>query len=271
MTRWTIGLVGLVIGQGCATADTPDSTASSPFASGGQPSSADDGDSAQGSGDGTDDEAGAIESGDGASAEDDGGTPTVGPIDTGDEGGGGVGDCCSAHAGGGCGDAMIEACVCGQDPVCCDEAWDDVCVEAVAGFGCGDCGGGDPPPPGGDDGAMPPPAGACCAPQAMPGCADGNVEMCVCEADAYCCEMAWDEDCVAMVDELGCGDCGGAMPPADDGGGGGGCCMPTGVPGCGDPMVEACVCVENEDFFCCAVEWDDVCASEVAEFGCGGC
>jgi hypothetical protein len=268
MARWTIGLVGLATGLGCATADTSDFTASSPFATG-QPSGVGDGAVSEGTGDdGGDDETG----GNAAEDEDeDGGTPTVGPIDTGDEGGAVVGDCCTAQEQGGCSDAMIEACVCGQDPVCCDEVWDDVCVESVAGFGCGDCGGGNPPPPdeGGDEGPPPPPAGACCAPQAMPGCADGSVEMCVCEADAYCCEMEWDEECVALVDELGCGDCGGA--PADDGGAGGGCCMPTGVPGCGDPMVEECVCGVNGDFFCCVIEWDDVCASEVAEFGCGAC
>jgi hypothetical protein len=270
MTRWTIGLVGLVIGQGCATADTPDTSACSPFASGGQPGSAGDGDGDEGTGEGADDDTGTIDGGE--ATEGDEGTPTVGPLDTGDDDGGAVGDCCSAHEAGGCSDAMIEACVCGQDPVCCDEAWDEVCVESVAGFGCGECAGDPPPPPpGGDDGEMPP-AGACCNPQAMPGCADATVEMCVCEADAYCCEMSWDEDCVAMVDELGCGDCGGAMPPADDGGGGNGdCCMPTGVPGCADPMIMDCVCGENEDVFCCVVEWDDICAAEVSEFGCGAC
>jgi hypothetical protein len=66
--------------------------------------------------------------------------PPVGPVETGDEAGGALGECCSAHGEPGCVDAMIEACVCGEDPTCCEQAWDADCVDAVAAFGCGDCG-----------------------------------------------------------------------------------------------------------------------------------
>ena len=266
MARWAIGLVGLAIGVGCATADTSDQTASSPFSSGfssvGDGGGADA--TADGGGDATDTE------GEDATSEGPAGNdPTVGPVDTGDDGGA-AGECCSAHGEPGCADAMIAACVCAEDPTCCDEAWDVSCVDAVAAFGCGDCGGG--PPPGGDEGGGMPPLGDCCEAQGGPGCADIAVANCVCDEDPFCCENVWNEGCVAEVDELGCGNCGGAMPPADDGGGGGSpCCAPTGVPGCGDPFVEACICGEFEDPFCCLVEWDAVCAAEVADFGCGPC
>jgi hypothetical protein len=266
MARWAIGLVGLAIGGGCATADTSDQTASSPFSSGF--SSVGDGGGADATADGgggdTDTE------GEDATSEGPAGNdPTVGPVETGDDGGA-AGECCSAHGEPGCADPMIAACVCGEDPTCCDDAWDAACVDAVAAFGCGDCGGGAPPD--GDEGGGMPPLGDCCEAQGGPGCADVAVANCVCDEDPFCCENVWNEGCVAEVDELGCGNCGGAMPPADDGGGGGSpCCAPTGVPGCGDPFVEACICGKFADAFCCLVEWDAVCAAEVADFGCGPC
>ncbi len=59
-----------------------------------------------------------------------------GTTETGDDG---AGDCCSVHEGTGCSNADIEACVCGQDPVCCEQGWDDVCVSEVTSFECGNC------------------------------------------------------------------------------------------------------------------------------------
>jgi hypothetical protein len=256
-----VGLVGLAI-TGCATADDSNFTASastSPYAPG--PGGEDDGSGSTG-GDALDDGA-TLDTGE------TGGDPTVGPIETGDEDDGappgGNGDCCAAQPQGGCADAMIEACVCADDPTCCEQAWDDVCVESVAGLGCGQCG--NAPPPGGDDGGGG--VGACCMAHGMGGCVDAMVTNCVCNVDPFCCEQQWNEECVALVDELGCGDCGGGMP--DPSGGGGGCCAPTGVPGCGDPFVEACICGDVGDIYCCVEEWDDQCAAEVAEFGCGPC
>ncbi|MBL4686569.1 MAG: hypothetical protein JKY37_18380 [Nannocystaceae bacterium] len=44
---------------------------------------------------------------------------------------GGGGDCCEAHENVGCEVAACEATVCGEDPFCCDDQWDEVCSEAA--------------------------------------------------------------------------------------------------------------------------------------------
>jgi hypothetical protein len=54
--------------------------------------------------------------------------------------------------------------------------------------------------------------GNCCAPDGMAaGCEVPEVQDCVCEADPYCCEELWDENCAAEVNSLGCGEC--ELPP----------------------------------------------------------
>jgi hypothetical protein len=66
-------------------------------------------------------------------------------------------------------------------------------------------------PPGGGSGSSGSggggPSGACCVDSATPGCADTNVESCVCAQDAYCCNTAWDATCVMEVSQFGCGSC----------------------------------------------------------------
>lgn len=49
--------------------------------------------------------------------------------------------CCEAGSAG-CADSAISACVCAQDPYCCQTEWDAQCVAEVAQFGCGTCGSG---------------------------------------------------------------------------------------------------------------------------------
>lgn len=126
----------------------------------------------------------------------------------------------------------------------------------------------------------PAPAGDCCTP-GPGGCAnDPAVEACVCQIDDYCCTTEWDDDCVWMVGECAPA-CPGAVPPdmgesseggfeetgfADEGGGFDDCCAPTGVPGCGDPEIAACVCFIDD--YCCFVEWDDQCAEIAYDCGC---
>jgi len=254
-----MGLLAAGMTVACATAADPN-TGPSPWGGSGP--------SGQASATAADDPE-AVDESEGSS--DGGEAPQVEPMEGGDStGGGGVqGDCCAPSATPGCADAAVEACVCAQDPVCCEQPWDAVCVAAVDDLQCGSCGA---DPPGGDTGGFPPPeGGACCMPGAMPGCADMNVAQCVCAEDPFCCEMQWDETCVEAVDALGCGACGGG---GDDGGQpppGGNCCAPTGMPGCGDPAVEECICGANGDLYCCFVEWDDLCAEAVAELGCGPC
>jgi hypothetical protein len=109
-------------------------------------------------------------------------------------------ECCSAQASAACDDPETSSCVCAHDPYCCQERWDEICVAGVEAYGCGACGAG-------TYGAR----GDCCAPQAGPGCGDAEAEACVCELDAFCCQVSWDELCVDDAIDL-CGGC-----PAGDG------------------------------------------------------
>jgi hypothetical protein len=130
---------------------------------------------------------------------------------------------------------------------------------------------------GGSEGGPDPLGGDCCVAAMQPGCIDRAVAECVCAQDPFCCETQWDQQCVDSVDALGCGACGGGAPNpggtegGDEGGAGGACCAPTGQPGCGDPIVEACICGDVGDVYCCIGEWDEQCAMEVVEYGCAAC
>lgn len=50
-----------------------------------------------------------------------------------------VRSCCVAHAGAGCEDAAVESCVCSENDYCCENAWDQGCVNTVIDGGCGTC------------------------------------------------------------------------------------------------------------------------------------
>jgi hypothetical protein len=52
-------------------------------------------------------------------------------------------DCCDIGIVPGCLDPVIEACICEIDPYCCENVWDEVCVEMVQSLSCGSCGSGD--------------------------------------------------------------------------------------------------------------------------------
>jgi hypothetical protein len=104
---------------------------------------------------------------------------------------GDAGACCEVQAGPGCGDAGVEACVCGLDDFCCSIQWDDVCVGEANDCGAGCVGGG-----GGG-------AGDCCVAQDLPGCSDAGVEACVCALDDFCCSVTWDETCVLEAADCG--------------------------------------------------------------------
>jgi hypothetical protein len=196
------------------------------------------------------------------------------PTNPGDSTGAPSADCCTAHAGGGCDDAKIEACVCEEDAVCCQFDWDALCVN-TARTRCEACGGG-----GGDEttgtttgvadtgttdpttgvadtgGGMP---GECCEASKSPGCSDAGIETCVCTQDDYCCMTAWDGLCVDQAVM----DCG-ANCMFDTG-----CCVPHPSVGCDDMGVQDCVCAM--DPFCCDRGWDNICVEEVDDFMCGSC
>jgi hypothetical protein len=48
-------------------------------------------------------------------------------------------ECCEVSGTAGCTDAIVEACVCGSDPYCCDVAWDQLFVDEVESLAGGTC------------------------------------------------------------------------------------------------------------------------------------
>ncbi len=118
---------------------------------------------------------------------------------------GGGHNCCIDHAGPGCTDPDIEACVCGEDPLCCSIPWDDVCAGIVS-ESCGD------------------ECVDCLTPHLTPGCNDGIIQSCVCAQDSFCCNDHWDAQCVDEIVDFGClsvipvnDDCAAALQIVDDG------------------------------------------------------
>jgi len=112
--------------------------------------------------------------------------------------------------------------------------------------------------------------GDCCV--ANPGttcCSDQTCCDTVCAADPYCCATEWDEFCA---------DAAATLCPACAGGGGGGgcgsggdCCVANpGTTGCADQTCCETVCAA--DPYCCATEWDQICANGAATLceACGG-
>lgn len=89
----------------------------------------------------------------------------------------------------GCADA--NEVVCGDG--ICDEVLGEDCLDC--GFDCGAC-----PDP-------------CCAPHATSGCAEPDVEACVCDISTFCCDILWDSTCVDLAIEFCDPSCGGSACP----------------------------------------------------------
>ena len=131
------------------------------------------------------------------------------------------GDCCADNGTTGCDDLTVTACVCGQDPFCCETTWDALCAQQAdedCGQYCPVCGDGICDPEVGEDcstcaddcGAC---EGGCCDDNQSAGCEDQGVTSCVCAIDAFCCDNTWDGLCV----EAAIGQCGLACPECGDG------------------------------------------------------
>ncbi len=118
------------------------------------------------------------------------------------------GDCCEVAMGIGCADDGVEACVCAVDPYCCETAWDELCVNHVEDALCGGCTFGPSSTDFGID---------CCEPSDMPGCPDETASECVCDADAFCCLVEWDQVCIDTGIALGCLSCGGGTTGDEEG------------------------------------------------------
>ncbi len=166
------------------------------------------------------------------------------------------GDCCSAHPGPQCDDAAVNMCVCDQNESCCLNEWTDACVITGVTLCANLC-----------EGVAP--VDACCFPQMGPGCpGTPALEMCVCNADPFCCSNQWDGICAGISTSVCMEDCGGVNLPPPQPPGMGDCCMANGTPGCDDGDVQNCVCAA--DAFCCDTDWDQICADQAIN-DCGGC
>ncbi len=130
--------------------------------------------------------------------------------------------------------------LCEVDPYCCEFAWDDLCVDQVVTVCERDCA--DEPICGHSP------------------CAEGDVlhrecgfcEERICDADPYCCEVAWDALCVDQV-ATECGLTCECTPDVCDVGG-------PSTPTCSPCTAAVC----EADPFCCEVAWDDLCVDQVA-------
>ncbi|MCA9283843.1 MAG: hypothetical protein KDA22_01415 [Phycisphaerales bacterium] len=132
----------------------------------------------------------------------------------------------------GCTDLLCCTIVCETSPFCCENFWDNACVEE-AFQSCGGCGS----------------AVHDCFSVGSPGCSDAACCASVCLVDTSCCAQSWDTGCVNVAIEL-CGYSGST------------CCIPNGGLGCDDDACEGSVC--TADAFCCEVAWDQQCASQAA-------
>jgi hypothetical protein len=167
-------------------------------------------------------------------------------------GGGSSEDCCVPHEGPGCSNEDCCEAICGVDPFCCENEWDNVCAGqaqlacGVCGVGCGD-----------------PASGDCCEAQATPACSDTFCCTLICAADSFCCDVQWDEKCATAAIEF-CGTC------ADECGSpaAGECCIARMAPSCSDAICCERVCAA--DPFCCTDAWDAVCANAALD-SCGIC
>ncbi|WP_152629961.1 hypothetical protein [Haliangium ochraceum] len=160
--------------------------------------------------------------------------------------------------------------VCAIDSFCCEVEWDDLCV-GLAEDTCGlDCGGG------GDECEH----GLCETGAPLDPTCDDCAQT-VCDADSFCCEVAWDGICVGLAESL-CGiectappECGDGVCEGDEN------CVtcasdcgecaecPHDVCESGAAMPFGCnTCVPiicKIDSFCCDVSWDSLCVGLVPE------
>lgn len=130
-------------------------------------------------------------------------------------GSGNAQDCCQTHGAPECAISGINACVCADQPSCCEAAWTAVCVAAAASCGA-TC-------EAQTDSGLP--SEDCCLAKDEPGCTDASTELCVCDSDPLCCSTAWTDACAALAAECSplcggggeTGDTGEAVLPCDPG------------------------------------------------------
>ena len=91
-------------------------------------------------------------------------------------------------------------------------------------------------------------SGPCDEPHGGFGCIVDECCEAVCDVDANCCEIEWDELCVFYSEEICAGlACPGSQP----------CDQFSVVPGCDDR--DCCRLTCDHDWYCCSIQWDDFC------------
>ncbi len=156
----------------------------------------------------------------------------------------GAGSCFEINGTPSCDNAACCLAVCAVDASCCEFAWSILCKE-MANEMCGNCG--------------QPGAGNCYVANGTPGCDDIGCCRIVCEQAPNCCEIAWDEACKAMANDI-CGDCGVLAA--------GNCYEANGTPGCQN--ADCCRVICALDPTCCEIAWDELCRQAAADV-CGDC
>jgi hypothetical protein len=90
----------------------------------------------------------------------------------------------------------------------------------------------------------------CCNARSAAGCADAQIQACVCAQRPDCCTQAWNEACVYLATA----ECALVCPEVPA------CCGdPKAAPGCGSDACEGCACAT--DAFCCSTAWDADCTA----------
>ena len=90
--------------------------------------------------------------------------------------------------------------------------------------------------------------GPCDEPHGGLGCVVDECCEAVCDVDANCCSIGWDEFCATIADEICAGlACPGAQP----------CDQFSTVPGCDDR--DCCRLTCDHDWYCCSIQWDAFC------------
>ncbi len=156
-----------------------------------------------------------------------------------------AGSCFAIHATPGCSDAFCCQLVCQRDPYCCAVNWDRscrslandtcatnaACLDPVTGL---------------------PVVGSCFIPHLTPGCDRPGCcsQVCADAAYAYCCNVAWDEQCAIRASAV-CDTCGDPLS--------GSCFQEHGTPRCADGSCCNTVC--GVDPFCCSEAWDGLCVT----------
>ncbi|MCH2160913.1 MAG: hypothetical protein MK085_03465 [Phycisphaerales bacterium] len=165
-----------------------------------------------------------------------------------------AGSCFSIHPGPACSDEDCCEAICLDDPPCCSDLWDGICVDAAKFGNYVEC-------KRSDACGQPDSRRSCYLESYLPGCEDNLCCQELCKSfDPWCCEVRWDAVCASQALSV--------CPPG----------YPTGrgpcnefhvTPSCNEPACAAAVCSIPGYEDCCNFRWDEYCV-EAANWACTG-